>query len=151
MWSFNASDIEGSLPGSFPLLNKNTPIWSIFVIRLIGQVFCRLPFHLLAAHILNLSDTASLRNFWVTWYMYNIYSGSEICVVVLFRTDLDSWLPDGSSTLFFRILTISLADFKGKIQSGSYYWYWIQLWNKLYEIPLVFEVRLSRYDPDTSP
>ena len=26
MWSFNASDVEGSLPGSFPLLNKNTRI-----------------------------------------------------------------------------------------------------------------------------
>ena len=32
---------------------------------------------------------------------------------------LDSLLPDGSSTLFFISLTISLADFKGKIQSGS--------------------------------
>ena len=51
--------------------------------------------------------------------MYNIYSDSEIWVVVLFRTDLDSWLPDGSSTHFFRSLTISLADFKGKIQGGS--------------------------------
>ena len=66
MWTFNAPDIEGSLPGSFPLLNKNTTIWSIFVTQLMGQVFCRLPFHLLAAHIRNLSDTASLRNFWVT-------------------------------------------------------------------------------------
>ena len=61
MWSFNALDVEGSLPGSFPLLNKNTCIWSIFVIRLMGQVFCRqisqrYPLiHLLAAHILNLS------------------------------------------------------------------------------------------------
>ena len=52
--------------------------------------------------------------------MYNIYSKSEMCVVVLFRTDLDSWLPDDSSTLFFRSLTISLVDFKGKIQSGSH-------------------------------
>ena len=52
--------------------------------------------------------------------MYNIYSDSEICMVVLFRTDLDSWLPDSLSTLFFRSLTISLADFKGKIQSGSH-------------------------------
>ena len=51
--------------------------------------------------------------------MYNIYSDSEICLVVLFRTDLDSWLPDGSSTLLFRSYTILLADFKGKIQSGS--------------------------------
>ena len=51
--------------------------------------------------------------------MYNIYSASEICVVVLFRTDLDSWFPDSLSTLFFRSLTISLADFKGNIQSGS--------------------------------
>ena len=66
MWSFNAPDIEGSLPGYFPLLNNNTLIWSILVIPLMGQVFCRLPFHLLAAHILNLSDTASLRNIWVT-------------------------------------------------------------------------------------
>ena len=68
MWSFNAPDIEGSLPGSFPfpLLNKNTRIWSIFVIQLMRQVSCRLPFHLLAAHILNLTDTASLRNFWAT-------------------------------------------------------------------------------------
>ena len=52
-------------------------------------------------------------------HVYNIYSDSEICVVVLFRTDTDSWLPGGSSTLFFRSWTISLADFKGKIQSGS--------------------------------
>ena len=60
-WCFNALDVEGSLPGSFPLLNKNTCIWSIFVIRLMDQVFCRqfsqryLLIHLLAAHILNLS------------------------------------------------------------------------------------------------
>ena len=59
---FNAPDVEGSLPGSFPLLNKNTRIWSTFVIRLMGQVFCRLLFQLLAVHILNLSDTASLHN-----------------------------------------------------------------------------------------
>ena len=52
-------------------------------------------------------------------HVYNINSDSEICLVVLFRTDLDSWLPDGSSTLFFRSLTISLADFKVKFQSGS--------------------------------
>ena len=98
MWSFNAPNVEGSLHGSFPLLNKNTRIWSIFM----SHVFCRLLFHLLAAHILNLSDTASLRNFWAAWYMYNIYSDSEICVVVLFGTDIYFWLPDGSSTLFFR-------------------------------------------------
>ena len=60
---FNAPDVEGSLPGSFPLLNKNTSILSTFVILLMGQVFYRLLFHLLAAHILNLSDTASLRKF----------------------------------------------------------------------------------------
>ena len=35
--------------------------------------------------------------------MYNIYSDSEIRVVVSFRTDLDSWLPDGSSTLFLEV------------------------------------------------
>ena len=63
---FNAPDVEGSLPGSFPLLNKTTRIWSTFVIRLMGQVFCRLLFHLLAAHILKLSDTASLRSFLAT-------------------------------------------------------------------------------------
>ena len=63
MLSFNSSDVEGSLPGSFPLLNKNTCFWSIFVIRLMGQVFCRhisqrYPLiNLLAAHILNLSAT----------------------------------------------------------------------------------------------
>ena len=63
MWSFHAADVEGSLPGSFPLLNKNTRIWSIFVIRFMGQVFCRqisqryLLIHLLAAHILSLSAT----------------------------------------------------------------------------------------------
>ena len=64
--------------------------------------------------------------------MHKIYSYSEICVVVLFRTDLDFWLPDSSSTFFFRILTISLVDFGGKIH-------------------LAFEIRLSRYDPDASP
>ena len=63
---FYALDVEGSIPGSFPLLNKNTHTWSTFVIRLMGQVFCRLLFHLLAAHILNLSDTASLRYFLAT-------------------------------------------------------------------------------------
>ena len=63
---FNASDVEGSLPGSFPLLTKNTRIWSTFVIRSKGQVFCRLLFHLLAVHIPNLSDTASLRKFLAT-------------------------------------------------------------------------------------
>ena len=62
MWSFNAPDIEGSLPGSFPLLNKKHS----HLVNMIGQVFCRLLFHLLAAHILNLSDTASLRNFRAT-------------------------------------------------------------------------------------
>ena len=63
---FNAPDVEGSLPGPFPLLNKSARIWSIFVIRLMGQVFCRLLFHLLAAHILNLSDIASLHKFLAT-------------------------------------------------------------------------------------
>ena len=63
---FNAPDVEGCQPGSFPLLNKNTRIWSTFVIRLMGQVFCRLLFLLLAAHILNLLDTASLRKFLAT-------------------------------------------------------------------------------------
>ena len=61
MRSFNGSKVEGSLPGSFPLLNKNTHIWSIFVIRLMGQIFCRLIsqryllLHLFIAHIVNLS------------------------------------------------------------------------------------------------
>ena len=75
--------------------------------------------------------------------MYNIYPDSEICVVVLFRTDLDSWLPDGLSTLFFRSKTISLANFKGKIHMDSIMEQTV--------IPLVFEVRLSRNDPDASP
>ena len=71
---FNAPDLEGNLPGSFPLLNKNTRIWSTFVIRLMGQVFCRLLFHLLASHILNLLDTASLRKSLATCYMYITYT-----------------------------------------------------------------------------
>ena len=50
-------------------------------------------------------------------HVYNLYSDSEICLVVLFRTDLDSLLPDVSSTLFFRSLTISLADLKGKFKA----------------------------------
>ena len=75
---FNAPDIEESLPGSFPLLNKNTHIWSTFVIRLMGRVFCRLLFHLLAAHILNLSDTASLRKSLATCYMYITYTQTLI-------------------------------------------------------------------------
>ena len=62
----NAPDVEGSLLGSFPLINKNTRIWSIFVIRLMGQVFCRLLLHLLAAQILNMSDTDILRKFLAT-------------------------------------------------------------------------------------
>ena len=60
---FNAPDIEGSLPGSFPLLNKNT---CIYICDPIDGSSILLLFHLLAAHILNLSDTASLRNFWAT-------------------------------------------------------------------------------------
>ena len=60
MWSFNSPDVEGSLPGSFLLLNKNTRNWPTFVIRLMGQVFCRQLFHFKAAHILNLLDNASL-------------------------------------------------------------------------------------------
>ena len=63
---FNAPDVEGSLPGSFPLLNQKHSHLVNIVIRLMGQVFCRLLFHLLAAHILNLSDTASLRKFLAT-------------------------------------------------------------------------------------
>ena len=63
---FNAPDVEGSLPGSINLLNKKPRIWSTFVIRLMGKVFCRLLFHLIAARILNLSDTASLRKFLAT-------------------------------------------------------------------------------------
>ena len=62
----DAPDVEGSLLGSFPLINKHTRIWSILVIRLMGQVFCRLLFHLLAAQILNLSDTDILRKFLAT-------------------------------------------------------------------------------------
>ena len=68
-------------------------------------------------------------------HVYNIYSDSEICVVVLFRTDLDSWLRDGSSTLFFRSLTISLADFKEKFKGVHM--------DSIVEqtvIPLIFEV-----------
>ena len=63
---FNAPDVEGSLSGSFHILDKNIRIWSTFVIRLMGQVFFRLLFRLLAAHILNLSDTASLKKFLAT-------------------------------------------------------------------------------------
>ena len=70
----NVPDVEGSLPGYFPLFNKNTRTWSTFVIRLMGHVFCRLLFHLLAAHILNLLDTASLRKFLAAWYMYITYA-----------------------------------------------------------------------------
>ena len=49
--------------------------------------------------------------------MHNIYSGFEAGVVVLLRTDSDSWLSDGSSTLLFRRWTISLADLKGKLKA----------------------------------
>ena len=69
--------------------------------------------------------------------MYNIYSDSEIYVVVLFRTDLDSWLPDSLSTLFFRCLTISLANMDSIVEQTV--------------IPQAFEILLSRYDPDASP
>ena len=74
--------------------------------------------------------------------MYNIYSDSEI-YGSLFRTDLDSWLL---STLFIRSLTISLADFKGKFKAVHM--------DSIVEqtvIPLEFEIRLSRYDPNASP
>ena len=78
--------------------------------------------------------------------MYDIYSDCEICVVVLFRTDLDSWLPDGLSTLFFRSLTFSLADFKGKFKAVQ-----MDLIVEQTVITLAFEIRLSRYDPDAFP
>ena len=79
-------------------------------------------------------------------HVYNIYSDSEICVVVLFRTYLDSWLPDVHQQMFFRRWTISLADFRGKIQSGSRVFNCETNCNSL-----VFEVGLSRNDPDASP
>ena len=76
--------------------------------------------------------------------MYKIYSDSEICVVVLFRTDLDSWLPDGSSTLFFRLFLWLFS--REKIKAVH-----VDLIVEQTVIPLVFEVRLSRNDPDASP
>ena len=78
--------------------------------------------------------------------MYNIYPDSEICVVVLFRTNLDSWLSGGLSTLFLRSLTISLADFKGKVKAVH-----VDSIVEQTVIPLAFEIQLSRYDPDASP
>ena len=101
---FNAPDIEGSLPVSFPLLNKNTCIWSTFncdpndgssiLQTTVSFVSCQYPkpvgYYFLAKFL----------GFMI--HVYNIYPDSEICVVVLYRTELDYWLPDGSSTLFFR-------------------------------------------------
>ena len=51
--------------------------------------------------------------------MYSTYSDSETCKAVLFRMVSDSLLSDGSSTRLFRSLTISMADLKGKIKTGS--------------------------------
>ena len=78
--------------------------------------------------------------------MYNIYSDSEIWVVVLFRTDLDSWLPDGSSTLSLEIRLFHLLITREKFKAVH-----VDSIVEQAVIPLVFEVRLSRYDLDASP
>ena len=74
--------------------------------------------------------------------MYNIFSDSEIRMVALFRTDLDSWLPDGSSTVRLFLWLISREKFKA-VHVDSIMEQTV--------IPLVFEVRLSCNDPNASP
>ena len=74
--------------------------------------------------------------------MYNIFSDSEICMVVLFRTDLDSWLPDDLSTVRLFLWLISREKFKA-VHVDSIMEQTVIL--------LVFEVRLSRNDPNASP
>ena len=78
--------------------------------------------------------------------MYNIYSDSEICVVVLFRTDLNPWLPDGSSTLFLEVRLFHWLISREKFKAVH-----VDLIDEHTVIPLVFEVRLSRNDPNDSP
>ena len=70
-------------------------------------------------------------------YIY-IYSDSETCVVVSFNPDSHSRLSDGSSTLLFRSWTILLADFKGKIKSGSHEFNWGKT-----VTPLAFEIQVQ--------
>ena len=75
--------------------------------------------------------------------MYSIYSDSEICVVVLSRNDLDSWLP-GHFSLEVRLFLwlISREKFKA-VHVDSIV--------KQTVIPLVSEVQLFRNDQDASP
>ena len=80
-------------------------------------------------------------------HVYNIYSDSEICVVVLLRYDLDTCLPGGSSTLFFR----SLRRFLWLISREKFKAVHVDSIVEQTVIPLVFEVRLSRNDTDDSP
>ena len=79
-------------------------------------------------------------------HVYNIYSDSEICVVVLFRNYIDSWLPDGSSTLSLEVRLFLWLISRGKFKGDH-----VDSIVEQTVIPLVFEVRLSRNDPDVSP
>ena len=79
--------------------------------------------------------------------MYSIYSDSEICVVVLSRNDLDSWLPDGSSTLFVR----SFRLFLWLISREKFKAVHVDSIVEQTVIPLVSEVQLFRNDQDASP
>ena len=116
MWNFNGSNIEGSLPGSFPLLNKNTHIWSILAIRLMGQIFCRLIsqrfllFHLLVAHIVNLSAADCYFHHAVTLpYLANGLTVSQPV------TAWEAGNAESKAAPHFISRTIILAAFKGKI------------------------------------
>ena len=63
---FNAPDVEGSLPGSFPLLNKKHSHLANICDPINGSSILQTTVYLLATHILNLSDTTSLRKFLAT-------------------------------------------------------------------------------------
>ena len=99
----NALDVEGSLPGFFSLIKQKhshlvnicDPIDGSSILQtIVSFVSCPYPKYVGYCFL------ALILGYMI--HVYNIYSDSEICVVVLFRTYLDSCLPGGSSTLFFR-------------------------------------------------
>ena len=63
---FNAPDVEGSLPGSLPLLNKKQSHLVNICDPIDVSSILQTTVSFLAAKILNLSDIASLRKFLAT-------------------------------------------------------------------------------------
>ena len=63
---FNAPDVEGSIPGSFPLIKQKHSHLVNICDPVDGSSIFQTNVSFVAAHILNLSDTASLRIFCAT-------------------------------------------------------------------------------------